>query len=59
MTLVSFGGSALITTLFCIGVLLNIAARKPVPQRPTATTSPAVKDNRRRAARVVVADAEG
>ena len=31
LPLVSYGGSALVTVLFCMGVLLNIAARNPEP----------------------------
>jgi len=31
LPLVSYGGSALITSLFCMGVLLNIAERHPTP----------------------------
>jgi cell division protein FtsW len=49
---VSSGGSALISALFCIGVLLNIAARRPAwvsPRKKRETGS-----NRRRASKVVV-----
>jgi cell division protein FtsW len=54
LPVVSYGGSALITNLFCLGVVLNIAARKPL------LASRAVElragKNRRRASRVVIAD---
>lgn len=59
LPLVSYGGSSLVTTLFCLGVLLNIAARNPAPtQDSPADHLPSRSSlNRKRASRVVIADA--
>lgn len=54
---VSYGGSAMVTTLFCAGVLLNIAARHPEPvARRNEEKRRVTKSNRRRLSRVEVAD---
>jgi cell division protein FtsW len=57
LPLVSYGGSALATTLFSVGVLLNVAARRPGPS-PVKEESRAGFLNRRRGTRVVVAEHE-
>jgi cell division protein FtsW len=53
---VSYGGSALVTALFCVGVLLNIAARRPVPIAEAAPERRATSGNRKRLSRVLVAE---
>lgn len=52
LPLVSSGGSALVSALFCVGVLLNIAARRPAAVSPRKTKE--TGSNRRRANKVVV-----
>lgn len=54
LPMVSYGGSALTSSLFCVGVLLNVAARKP-ESRPALTVAERGSGNRRRATRVRVA----
>ena len=57
LPLMSYGGSALATTLFMLGVLLNVAARNPAPARvKQAVARSKDKGNRKRAVRVVVAE---
>jgi cell division protein FtsW len=56
LPLVSSGGSALVTTLFMIGVLLNIAARNPVPASFKLGERRSQPANRKKLSRVVVAD---
>ncbi len=53
LPLMSYGGSALVTVLFCMGVLLNIAARNPEPPR-LKVEGRQIAPNRRSEARVVV-----
>jgi cell division protein FtsW len=55
LPLMSYGGTALVTALFSIGVLLNVAARNPEPVSVEGGERRAGAGNRRRAARVVVA----
>jgi cell division protein FtsW len=55
LPLVSYGGSALVTTLFCLGVLLNIAACNPAPARIKLEGARAAPVNRKRMPRVVIA----
>lgn len=55
LPMVSYGGSALTSSLFCIGVLLNVAARNPEP-RPALASAERSSGNRRRATRVRVAE---
>lgn len=57
LPLVSYGGTALVSTLFCVGVLLNIAARNPAPAEVGAERRSAA-GNRRKTSRVVVATRE-
>jgi cell division protein FtsW len=54
LPLVSYGGSALVTMMFMMGVLLNVAARNPAPSSIKLADRRAA--NRKRQARVVVAD---
>jgi hypothetical protein len=55
LPLVSYGGSALVTTLFCMGVLLNVAACKPtVVSQAMATERRPLSGNRKKYAKVVV-----
>jgi cell division protein FtsW len=56
LPLVSYGGSAMASTLFCVGVLLNIAARRPEPVATMVTERRALPTNRKRPARVVVSE---
>lgn len=51
LPLVSYGGSALVSTLFCVGVLLNIAARNPIPVATKLAERPT---NRKKQTRVAV-----
>jgi len=55
LPLVSYGGSALVTSLFCIGVLLNVAARNPEPRAVDLVEKRVSSKNRKRPSRVVVA----
>jgi len=57
LPLVSYGGTALVSALFCVGVLLNIAARNPLPMGAPLGERRAA-GNRRRVSRVVVASRE-
>lgn len=54
LPLVSYGGSALVTTLFTMGVLLNISARMPEPPTVKLALARAGAQNRRRLERVAV-----
>ena len=57
LPLMSYGGSALVTTLFSLGVLLNIAARNPTPARVRlAQTRTGEVGNRKRAIKIQVAE---
>ena len=57
LPLMSFGGSALVTTLFSLGVLLNIAARNPTPARVRLALSRTAEiGNRKRAVKIQVAE---
>jgi cell division protein FtsW len=56
LPLVSYGGSALVTTLFCMGVLLNVAARNPEPVSARLARRAAAPGNRRKPVRVAVAE---
>ena len=57
LPLMSYGGSALVTTLFCLGVLLNIAARNPLPARVKLVQNRGVEvGNRKRPVRIQVAE---
>jgi cell division protein FtsW len=56
LPLVSYGGSALITSLYSMGILLNVAARNPEPARLREARAPAPY-NRRKSQRVVVRNA--
>jgi len=55
LPLVSYGGSALVTMMFCMGVLLNIAARNPTPAPVKLAERRGSPANRRRQARIAVA----
>jgi cell division protein FtsW len=54
LPMVSYGGSALTSSLFCMGVLLNVAARNAAPQAAHAAAERG-STNRRRVSRVQVA----
>ena len=57
LPLMSYGGSALVTTLFSLGVLLNIAARNPTPVRvKLAQARSGEAGNKRRAVKIQVAE---
>jgi len=58
LPLVSYGGSALASTLFCMGVLLNVAARKE-PAVAAVRAERGAPSNRKRSTRVVVGEGEG
>jgi len=55
---VSYGGSALVTSMFCAGVLLNVAARKAEPEPNRVRARVATPVNRKRPTRVVVGESE-
>ncbi len=56
LPLMSYGGSALVTALFGMGMLLNVAARRPAPDDPQRSEAgAALPANRRQRQRVVVA----
>jgi cell division protein FtsW len=55
LPMVSYGGTALVTTMFCMGVLLNIAARNPAPSRVRLAQQQSAPANRRKPSRVMVA----
>lgn len=55
LPLVSYGGSALMTAMFCMGVLLNVAARHPESAPASCGERSSVMANRRQPSRVVVA----
>jgi len=55
LPLVSYGGSALVTSLFGVGVLLNIAARNPALRPARLTRAAVARGNRKQLHRVVVA----
>jgi cell division protein FtsW len=59
LPLVSYGGSALVTSMFCVGVLLNVAARNDEPEPGRVRARIATPINRKRPPRVVVGEAEG
>jgi len=60
LPLMSYGGSALVTTLFSLGVLLNIFARNPTPARVRlAQARTGEGGNKRRVVKVQVAEEEG
>ena len=58
LPLMSYGGTALVSTCYCMGVLLNVGARNPAPTpgpaRPRAAASTGT-NNRKSRGRVVVA----
>ncbi len=54
LPLMSFGGSALISTCFCMGVMLNVSARNPVPVPPKLKQKTGQSSNRKARERVVV-----
>ncbi len=57
LPLMSYGGSALVTTLFSLGVLLNIAARNPTPVKVKLANARAGEvTNKRKVVKVQVAE---
>ncbi|MCA9670163.1 MAG: putative lipid II flippase FtsW [Myxococcales bacterium] len=61
LPLVSYGGTALVASSFCVGVLLNISMRKPAPVPAVATRArrDSETNNKRKVRRVLVAGADG